>query len=277
MSSLQPAVFQPATLGVQPATLTLTLTLIFLEVEPRGGGLHLSLLPEIGAPVLPPIYVPPAPSLPSGGEGGHVSGGSGGGSSGEAGGGAVSPAAAVARRAAEIATASIAAASRASTAAFASASACAAAQVRDVHVNGSGVFSVVLYNPSLFSSVDLGTFNPKPKPKPQHQRPNPRTSTLTPPRRHPQPVDFRACVRHELEDAAAARERLSKQVAQQEQERAARVQYAAELALLVTQDTALAASEADLSKRLWEVQEVRRRHAAMATQLRDAIAALGDE
>ena len=40
---------------------------------------------------------------------------------------------------------------------------------------------------------------------------------------------------------------------------------------------ALAASEADLSKRLWEVQEVRRRHAAMATQLRDAIAALGDE
>ena len=275
MSSLQPAVFQPATLGVQPATLTLTLTLIFLEVEPRGGGLHLSLLPEIGAPVLPPIYVPPAPSLPSGGEGGHVSGGSGGGSSGEAGGGAVSPAAAVARRAAEIATASIAAASRASTAAFASASACAAAQVRDVHVDGSGVFSVVLYNPSLFSSVDLGTFNPKPKP--QHQRPTPRTSTLTPPRRHPQQVDFRACVRHELEDAAAARERLSKQVAQQEQERAARVQYAAELALLVTQDTALAASEADLSKRLWEVQEVRRRHAAMATQLRDAIAALGDE
>ena len=79
-------------------------------------------------------------------------------------------------------------------------------------------------------------------------------------------------MRHELEDAAAARERLSKKVAQQEQERAARVQYAAELALLVTQDTALAASEADLSKRLWEVQEVRRRHAAMATQLRAAIA-----
>ena len=50
-----------------------------------------------------------------------------------------------------------------------------------------------------------------------------------------------------------------------------------ELALLATQDTTLAASEADLSKRLWEVQEVRRRHAAMATQLRDAIAALGDE
>ena len=84
-------------------------------------------------------------------------------------------------------------------------------------------------------------------------------------------------MRHELEDAVAARERLSKEVAQQEQERAARAQYAAELALLETQDTALAASEADLSKRLWEVQEVRRRHAAMATQLRDAIAALGDE
>ena len=83
-------------------------------------------------------------------------------------------------------------------------------------------------------------------------------------------------MRHELEDAAVARERLSKEVAQQQQ-RAARAQYAAELALLATQDTTLAASEADLSKRLWEVQEVRRRHAAMATQLRDAIAALGDE
>jgi len=90
-------------------------------------------------------------------------------------------------------------------------------------------------------------------------------------------VDFRACVRHELEDAAVARERLSKEVAQQQQQRAARAQYEAELALLATQDTTLAASEADLSKRLWEVQEVRRRHAAMATQLRDAIAALGDE
>ena len=161
---------QPAAPAVPPVTLpptrTLTLAACFLEVEPRGGGLHLSLLPEVGPPVLPPIYVPPAPSLPSGGEGGNVSGGSGGGSSGEAGGGAVSPAAAVARRAAEIATASIAAASRASTAAFASASACAAAQVRDVHVDGSGVFSVVLYNPSLFSSVDSAHSNPKPKPKP---------------------------------------------------------------------------------------------------------------
>jgi hypothetical protein len=173
---------QPATLGVQPVTLTLTLTLSFLEVEPRGGGLHLSLLPEMGPPVLPPTYVPPAPSLPSDGsegggrEGGNVSGGSGGGSSGEAGGGAVSPAAAVARRAAEIATASIAAASRASTAAFASASAsasaCAAVQVRDVHVDGSGVFSVVLYNPSLFSSVGLRASNPNPNPKtPKPQNP----------------------------------------------------------------------------------------------------------
>lgn len=80
-------------------------------------------------------------------------------------------------------------------------------------------------------------------------------------------------MRHELEDAESARERLSKEVAQQEQERAAR----AEIALLEKQDATLAVSEADLSKRLWEVQEVRRRHAAMARQLRDAIAALGDK
>ena len=210
----------------------------------------------------------------------------------------MSPAAAVARRAAEIATASIAAASRASTAAFASASAsaCAAAQVHEVHVDGSGVFSVVLYNPSLFSAVDLrdSNANPNPMPKPgpkttqtqnhpnPNRKPKPQTQTQPPrrptrPRGHPHQVDFRACVRHELEDAAVARERLSKEVAQQQQQRAARAQYEAELALLATQDTTLAASEADLSKRLWEVQEVRRRHAAMATQLRDAIAALGDE
>ena len=82
-------------------------------------------------------------------------------------------------------------------------------------------------------------------------------------------------MRHELEDAAVARERRSTEVAQLEQERAARAQHATELALLETQDAALAVSEADLSKRLWQVQEVRRRHVAMATQLRDAIAALG--
>ena len=87
---------------------------VTLEVEPHGGGLHLSLLPEVGPPVLLPTYVSPSPSSPSnngeggGGEGGDVSGGGGSG-----------------------------------------------AQVRDVHVDGSGVFSVALYNPSLFTPVGL--------------------------------------------------------------------------------------------------------------------------
>ena len=87
----------------------------------------------------------------------------------------------------------------------------------------------------------------------------------------------RAHVRHELEDAAAARERQRREEQAQQQAAAARAQYAQELALLEKQDVSLAASEADLSARLWEVQEMRRRHGAMAAQLREAIAALGDD
>ena len=87
----------------------------------------------------------------------------------------------------------------------------------------------------------------------------------------------RAHVRHELEDAAAARERQRREEQAQQQAAAARAQYAQELALLEKQDVSLAASEADLSARLWEVQEMRRRHGAMAAQLREAIAALGED
>ena len=87
----------------------------------------------------------------------------------------------------------------------------------------------------------------------------------------------RAHVRHELEDAAAARERQRREEQAQQQAAAARAQYAQELVLLEKQDVSLAASEADLSARLWEVQEMRRRHGAMAAQLREAIAALGDD
>ena len=87
----------------------------------------------------------------------------------------------------------------------------------------------------------------------------------------------RAHVRHELEDAAAARERQRREQQAQQQAAAARAQYAQELALLEKQDVSLAASEADLSARLWEVQEMRRRHGAMAAQLREAIAALGED
>ena len=90
-------------------------------------------------------------------------------------------------------------------------------------------------------------------------------------------VHARAHVRHELEDAAAARERQRREEQAQQQAAAARAQYAQELALLEKQDVSLAASEADLSVRLWEVQEMRRRHGAMAAQLREAIAALGED
>ena len=76
---------------------------------------------------------------------------------------------------------------------------------------------------------------------------------------------------------AQARERQSREVEAEAEGRAARAQYREELALLEKQDVSLAASEADLSARLWEVQEMRRRHGAMAAQLREAIAALGAE
>ena len=47
-----------------------------------------------------------------------------------------------------------------------------------------------------------------------------------------------------------------------------------ELLTLTTNESQLAKSEALLEQRLWEVQETRRRHAAMADQLREAVAAL---
>ena len=50
-----------------------------------------------------------------------------------------------------------------------------------------------------------------------------------------------------------------------------------ELERIDRQDGGLAASEAELSARLWEVQETRRRHEASRTQLVAAISELEDE
>ena len=49
-----------------------------------------------------------------------------------------------------------------------------------------------------------------------------------------------------------------------------------ELKLVQQQDGELAASEAELARRLWEVQETRRRHEAMQRQLELAVAEVED-
>jgi len=62
--------------------------------------------------------------------------------------------------------------------------------------------------------------------------------------------------------------------AAEEEKRAEAVERAAELAVLRQQDEALAASEKELSQRLWEVQETRRRQAAMMELVQRDIATL---
>ena len=78
-------------------------------------------------------------------------------------------------------------------------------------------------------------------------------------------VTFSARVEHE---PAVQRER--------EMRRAELEGRQAQLATLVTQETELAKSEEALALRLWEVQETRRRHAALKEQLEAAIAAAED-
>ena len=61
---------------------------------------------------------------------------------------------------------------------------------------------------------------------------------------------------------------------EEEEKRAEAVERAAELAVLRQQDEALAASEKELSQRLWEVQETRRRQAAMMELVQRDLATL---
>ena len=105
-------------------------------------------------------------------------------------------------------------------------SACCGGSVHDVHVAGTGVFSVLLENRTMLSTVAC-----------------------------------RACVRHQPEEVVAANERLE-----------AVARYQEELERLERQEASLVASEADLTKRLWEISELRRRQAAMIEQLRAALA-----
>ena len=70
------------------------------------------------------------------------------------------------------------------------------------------------------------------------------------------------------ESAAAGRQRALEKSLRSRRE---------ELERIDRQDGGLAASEAELSARLWEVQETRRRHEAMRTQLVAAISELEDE
>ncbi|KAL1519469.1 hypothetical protein AB1Y20_022989 [Prymnesium parvum] len=99
------------------------------------------------------------------------------------------------------------------------------APAEEVHVPGSGVYTVQLENRNLLSSVC-----------------------------------FSARVAHEPA-ADCARAALQRTLAARHEE----------LRLVVQQDSELAASEAELARRLWEVQETRRRHEAMQRQLQASI------
>ena len=74
------------------------------------------------------------------------------------------------------------------------------------------------------------------------------------------PITFSARVQHEP-TRSRRRDGMRKELAAR----------SAELSRLDEQEAALEASEAALAQRLWEVQETRRRHAAMRTQLTAAI------
>ena len=100
----------------------------------------------------------------------------------------------------------------------------------EVHVPGSGVYTVLVENRNLVTTV---CFSAKVE--------------------HVPAADFE---RTRLQEALAARFE--------------------ELKLVQQQDGELAASEAELSRRLWEVQETRRRHEAMQRQLQQAVAEVED-